>query len=489
MFSLEYALLVGTLLVMLSIGLSRWLGNLGVPTLIVFMGVGMLAGVEGPGGIDFNDARLAQSVGIISLIFILFSGGLDTHWKSVRSEVRPALGLATLGVLVTAAVVGVPAAWLLDIPLVEGLLLGAIISSTDAAAVFSVLRSKSLRLKPRMQALLELESGSNDPMAVFLTIGLLELFLNPDASWGSLLLRFPLQMGFGAVFGYGAGRALVFLLNRLQASYEGLYPVFALAFCGLAYAGTTLLGGSGFLAVYVAGLVAGNAEFVFKRSLHRFFDGFAWLGQILMFLTLGLLVVPSGLATVATEGILLSLLLMLVARPLAVFATLSRSTFGWNEKTFAAWVGLRGAVPIVLATFPLLAGLDDAGLLFHQVFFIVLTSALLQGWSIPWVAAKLKVDLPAEKARKYPLAFDSVAPQENVALVEYLIPFHSAAVGRPLVELRLPEDALVVLVFRDEAFFVPSGGTVLQEGDAILVLMDKSRSADVAAVINRPRSD
>lgn len=480
--SIDSLLLIGSALVLLSIVVARFSDNLGVPTLLLFLGIGMLAGSEGPGGIAFDDAGLAQSIGIIALIFILFAGGLDTSWIDVKPVVRHALSLATLGVVLTALTVGVFAAKILGIPLITALLLGAIISSTDAAAVFSVLRSKNVSLQGQLKPLLELESGSNDPMAVFLTVGLIHLATAEDATFGALVLYFGAQMGLGGLLGWVLGKGMVLLINRIRTSYEGIYPVLALACAVLIYALTAVVGGSGFLAVYVAGLVAAHSYFVHKKSLLRFFDGLAWLSQITMFLTLGLLVYPSQIVPVIGIGLLISAFLMLVARPVSVFLSLSLSKLTVGEKAFISWVGLRGAVPIVLATFPLLAGMSDAGLIFNVVFFIVLTSALLQGWSIPAFARLLKLDAPITRKVRHPIEF---APEQgsDTELVDLIVPYGSSVTGKAIVELGMPQDSLITLISRNDAYLVPSGGTVLQEGDTLLVLVNKKNLPVIRGIL------
>lgn len=486
MLSIDYVLLIGSVLILLSITIARISDNFGLPALLLFLGIGMLAGSEGPGGIYFDDAALAQSIGIMALIFILFSGGLDTNWNEVRPVFRQGAVLATLGVLLTALAVGLFVSGILHVPLLNGLLLGAIVSSTDAAAVFSVLRSKHVSLRGKLKPLLELESGSNDPMAVFLTVGLIQLLMNPEASAGSIAGLFLLQMCLGTAFGFASGKAMIFTINHLKLAYEGLYPVLSLAFAVLTYAATAVAGGSGFLAVYIAGIIAGNSEFVHKRSLLRFFDGLAWLSQITMFLTLGLLVFPSRIVPVIGVGLLVSVFLMLVARPLSVFLSLARAKLGWKEKVFVSWVGLRGAVPTILATFPLIAGVQDAELIFNVVFFIVITSALLQGWSIPVAARLLHVDAPFHLKRRSPLEFASVEGVDT-DLVDLTVPFGSSVAGKSIVELGLPRDSLIVLITRDENFVVPSGGTVLQEGDTVLVLITKNNLPEVRAIFSEQK--
>jgi len=484
--AIEYVLLIGSLLILVSIALAKLFDNLGVPTLLLFLSIGMLAGSEGPGGIYFDDARLAQSVGIIALVFILFAGGLDTRWREVKPVFWQATSLATIGVFFTALAVGIFVSFVFNLSLFSGLLLGAVVSSTDAAAVFSVLRSKNAGLRGQLKPLLELESGSNDPMAVFLTVGIIQMLTIEQTSFGSIALLFVVQMALGAAFGLALGKAMVFILNHLKLAYEGIYPVFSLAFVALIYGVTASVGGSGFLAVYVAGLVAGSDDFVQKKSLLRFFDGLAWLSQITMFLTLGLLVFPSHIVPVIGIGLLVSAFLMFIARPASVFLSLIFAQLHWKEKTFVSWVGLRGAVPIVLATFPLLARLPDAELIFNVVFFIVLTSALLQGWSIPALARLLRLDAPVELKRRYPIEF---APVEGVdtELVDVIVPYHSAAAGKSIIELELPQDSLIVLISRNDDFIVPSGGTVLQEGDTVLVLVNKSNLPAVRAIFEKQR--
>jgi cell volume regulation protein A len=444
----------------------------------------MLAGSEGPGGIDFTDAGLAQSIGIIALVFILFAGGMDTNWQQVKPILTHAIRLSTLGVFITALSVGLFAHYVLKLSFLSGMLLGAVISSTDAAAVFSVLRSKKVSLKGQLKPLLELESGSNDPMAVFLTIGLIQLMSVPQTTVFSILFLFVFQMGIGALLGWLLGKAMVFILNRLKLSYEGIYPVFSLAFVALLYGLTASINGSGFLAVYVAGLMAGKSEFIYKKSLLRFFDGLAWLGQISMFVTLGLLVFPSHLLPVLGSGLLVSAFLMFIARPISVFLSLIFSKLRWIEKIFISWVGLRGAVPIILATFPLIAGLPDAELIFNLVFFIVFTSALIQGWSIPPIARLFRLDAPFEKKQRYPIEFEAMQGTET-ELIDLIVPYQSAIAGRPIVQLGLPRDSLIVLISRDENFLVPSGGTILQEADTVLVLVNKDNLEKVREIFSQ----
>lgn len=480
----EQILLITGLLLFIGVLASKASNRLGVPALLLFLGIGMLAGSEGPGGIPFDNPGQAQFIGVLALVFILFAGGLETDAKSIRRVAWQGLSLATLGVFLTAALVGAFTTLVLGHSWMEGLLLGAIVSSTDAAAVFSVLRSQSIGLKGDTQPLLEFESGSNDPMAVFLTTAVLGLLTSGEASVWGLIPMFLLQMVLGTAFGFGMGRATVWFLNRLRLQSEGLYPVVTLAAVLLTYSATTLLRGNGFLAIYVAGIVMASSDFIHKRSLIRFHDGIAWLMQMIMFLVLGLLVFPSRLAPVAGTAILAAAFLMLVARPVAVLVSLSFARLRFRQKLFISWVGLRGAVPIVLATFPFLAGLPGADYYFNVVFFTVLTSVLLQGTTIAPAARLLKVKAPLSPRRQYPLEYVP-ATGSNSDLVEITIPDTSTVIGRRIMDLRLPPGALIVLVSRGEDFLAPRGATVLERGDRMLVLATESDLDSVRTLVDR----
>jgi cell volume regulation protein A len=475
--SIDHLLLSAALLMLLSVIASKTSGGLGVPALLFFLVIGMLAGSDGPGGIYFDDPSLAQSLGVAALALILFAGGLDTDWSSVRPVLHSGMALATFGVLLTALCVAGFVAAVLGYTFSEGMLLGAIVSSTDAAAVFAVLRSRNVSLRGTLKPLLELESGSNDPMAVFLTTGMIRLVTIPTASIVDLVPGFVIQMGVGAMTGYGMGRVIVVIVNRIRLEYEGLYPVLTLSLVLLTYAGTAAIGGNGFLAAYAAGLVVGNHELIHKNSLMRFHDGLAWLMQIAMFLTLGLLVFPSRLPAIAGVGLVVAMFLMFVARPVSVLLVLAVIRMPFREKLLVSWVGLRGAVPIVLATFPLLAGVPRAEALFNLVFFIVLTSVLLQGTSIPLVARWLGVDAPSPAAPRLPAATIAMDIRD-FAQREFRIPEDSPAVGRQVVDLRLPHRVLIVLIRRNGEGIVPSGGTVIEAGDVLTVLCEAS-SIDV----------
>jgi potassium/hydrogen antiporter len=476
--TIEQTLLVTSALLLAGVFASKASSRSGVPALLLFLGIGMLAGSEGPGGIPFDDANAAQSLGVVALSLILFHGGLETEWRSISPVLWRGLSLSTVGVLLTAGMVGGAAAYLFDLPYVEGLLLGAIVSSTDAAAVFSVLRSRGSTLRGTTKPLLELESGSNDPMAVFLTLATMRLIEDPSSSIGDLAGMFALQMSLGGGIGYLMGRASRWLINHIRLEADGLYPVLSLALAWMSYGASSLAGGNGFLAVYIAGIVLGKGDFIHKRSLLRFHDGVAWLMQIAMFLSLGLLVFPSHLIPVAGSALAISFFLMFVARPVAVFVALAAAKMRGRQRLMIAWVGLRGAVPIILATFPLMQGFREAETLFNVVFFIVLTSVLLQGTTLNAAAARLGLSRPMPPARQYPLEFVPT-PKTDSAFLDVAVAADSPAAGKQIVDLNLPDSALILLVGRGEAFLTPRGATVLEAGDSLLLLVRGSTRAEV----------
>lgn len=486
MIPFEYILLIISVLVLISAALWKLSENLGIPSLLLFLAIGMLAGSDGIGKIYFDNVYMAQSIAIVALIFILFSGGLDTKWKIVKPVVWSAVSLSTLGIVLTAVVIGYAVHLLLGFSFSQGLLIGAIISSTDAAAVFSTLGARQTRLKGTIKPLLELESGSNDPAAIILTLIFLEVVQTGEAPILKIIGYLILQLLIGGGAGYFLGRAMVFLMNKLKFSVSGLYPVFAIAFAVLIYAVTTALHGSGILAVYISSIVIGSSEFVQKKSLIRYFDSIALLGQIIMFITLGLLVFPSQLLPIAGIGLIISLILIFIARPAGVFISLLFSKFKFNEKLFVSWVGLRGAVPIILATFPLAAKLNIGNDIFNIVFFCTLTSALLQGWSIPIAAKLLRVTEKKKPEFKMPLELTDV--KSNNQLVDFIIPYNSAAAGKTLAELNLPSESLITVICRDEEYIVPNGSTALEEGDTILALVNDENLNEVKKILNRAKN-
>jgi potassium/hydrogen antiporter len=467
--STDNIILVASLLLIASIIGNKTSYKLGIPTLIFFLGIGMLAGSEGLGGIYFDDPKMAQVLGVIALNFILFSGGMDTRWESVKPIIWRGVSLSTIGILVTAATVGIVAYYVTDFTLVEGMLLGAIVSSTDAAAVFSILRSRNIGLKGHLRPTLELESGSNDPLAYVLTVSLVYFITHENASVWMLVLGFFRQMIIGAIAGYLLGRLMVFIINKIQLDTEGLYPVLVMAMIFFTYSFTHVLHGNGFLAVYLSALVLGNSNFLHKKSLVKFYDGQAWLMQIVMFLTMGLLVFPSHIKPILDIGLLLSVVLIFLARPLGVFISLAFFKMKTRDKLFISWVGLRGAVPIVFATYPMLAGIDKAGLIFHLVFFISVSSVLLQGTLLPQVASWLKVTVPKKAKKITPLDMELYDSMQS-EFVEVILPGDSPAVDKAIVQLKLPKPMLIVLLVRDGKYIQPNGATVLEEGDKLLLL-------------------
>lgn len=470
--STENILLLGSVLLFVSILASKTSYRLGIPVLIIFLIIGMLAGSDGPGGIYFNDPGIAQFLGIVALTFILFSGGLDTKWDSVKPVLKNGIALSTLGVAITAIIVGVFVSYYLGLSLTEGLLVGSIVSSTDAAAVFSILRSRNIGLKGNIRPLLEFESGSNDPMAYFLTVNLTYLVVHPEASLLSLIPEFFQGMIIGALCGYSMGKVMTWTINRIKLDFQGLYPVLILSLVFFTFSFTDFIGGNGFLAVYLSGLILGNTNFIHKKSLMRFYDGQAWVMQIIMFLTLGLLVFPSHIVPVMGEGILISLLLIFVARPLSVFLSLSFSKdMDFRKKLFISWVGLRGAVPVIFATYPLLAGVQHASMIFNLVFFISVTSVLLQGTTLALVGRWLRVSVPAKIKRKFPLDIE-LQDDFRSMLMELDVTPGSTAAGKAVVDLSLPKTALIVLIHRDGKYLTASGETILQTGDHLLIMAD-----------------
>ncbi|NVZ09183.1 potassium/proton antiporter [Allochromatium humboldtianum] len=475
----NHIILLGSAVVFVSVLASVVTARVGAPLLLVFLVMGMLFGEDGPGGIAFDDVQLAHLLGNLALAVILFDGGLATCYKDFRVGLRPALGLATLGVLITTAITGLFAVWWLDLDWLEGLLLGAIVGSTDAAAVFSLLRSNGIELKQRVGATLEIESGSNDPMAIFLTIALIELLLNAQGNIGLVLLtEFVRQMGLGALFGLAGGFVLVWLVNRLKMS-AGLYPLAIMAGGLCLFGVTATLNGSGFLAIYLAGIVIGNRPLEARLEIKRFHDGLARLAQIGMFLILGLLVTPSDLLPVAPDALLFALVLILAARPLAVWLCLLPFRFSWREQIFIGWVGLRGAVPIILALFPLLAGLTLAPMIFNIVFFVVLVSLLIQGWTVIALARRLDLEVPPSTHLVQRVELD-IPGQQELEFVGYRLAENAPIVVETSVaQTRLPPGSRLVAVLRDGRLLDQCGPVTAHAGDHVYLLADPGDLAEL----------
>lgn len=470
MFVVDQILLVSGVLLLLGIFASKFAVRLGVPVLVLFIIVGMLAGEEGPGGIAFDHYALAHGIGTVALCVILFDGGLRTSRRSLSLVWKPAGLLATLGVFITSVITGLAAAWVLKVPLMEGILLGSIVGSTDAAAVFSILRAKGLHLEDRLASTLEVESGSNDPMAVFLTVGLIEVLMGRMSPGFGMLGLFALQMGVGLGAGIAVGWVAVHLINRINIHSAGLYPLLTGA-CGiLSFGVAAALGGSGFLAVYVAGIWIGNNRTVFQRGTLLFHDGLAWLGQIVMFIVLGLLCYPSELLKVAGPGLLIAVVLILVARPISVMPILALFGFKFREMVFVSWVGLKGAVPIVLATYPLLFGHPNGSLIFNVVFIVVLVSAITQGWSLPAVARLLGLQQDGRPEPAMSLEITSLR-EVDADIIGYHLDDDSRAAGKMVNQLALPDGMVIAIISREETLIPPRGSTPLCAGDHIFVVM------------------
>lgn len=474
--------LVAGFLFFLSIVAGTLSEKIKVPSLILFLAIGMLAGVDGLGGIDFNDAQFANDVGTFALAFILFSGGFQTKWLDIKPIVTQGVVLSTLGVFLTAIIVAIPIGLLTPFSYKDAFLLGSIISSTDAAAVFSILRTQKIGVKGALKPLLEFESGSNDPMAVFLTITAITWLKTPDVPLFELAFKFVVQMIAGGVIGVIMGRFSCKLIQELKVSNEALYPVWGISIVLTTFGLTECFYGNGYLAVYVCGIVMGGNDFLYKYSLQKFHDGFAWLMQIIMFLVLGLLVNPREVAKlpVIEVGLLISFFLMFAARPIAVFICTLLSKFNLRDKLFISWTGLRGAVPIILATYPLTEGHPQAKYMFNIIFFVVLTSVMLQGKTLASAAKLLKLDAWVREAKYYPLNFDRTPGSGTEETREVDLAANSAIAGKTISELKFfPDGVTILLVNRGSKFLIPKGNTKLEAGDTLLIFGERALLSNV----------
>ena len=476
----EEVLLISAIILFISILAGKAGFRVGLPALLLFLGIGMLFGSDGL-GLQFSNPHIAQFIGMIALSIILFSGGMDTKLSEIRPIAYQGVILATVGVLATTIITGVFIFWLTEmvtgyetLTLPESLLMAAVMSSTDSASVFSILRSKGVYLKQRLRPTLELESGSNDPMAYMLTIILIAYIQSGGMDFQEGIISLIVQLGLGLIFGYFLGKASVWIINKVNVENQSLYPILLLAIIFFIFAATTLSKGNGYLAVYIAGFVVGNAKIVHKKSIGTFFDGFTWLWQIAMFIMLGLLVNPHELLPVAGIGLTVGIFMIIFARPISVFlCLLPFRNFSPKGKLYISWVGLRGAVPIIFATYPLIAGIENAGLIFNVVFFITILSLLIQGTSVTHVAKWLHLtDEPDRKDE-----FGIELPEEiKSAMSEIDITPEVLTHGNKLMQLQLPDHTLAVMVKRNGKFFIPKGNTELRENDKLLMISDNDEA-------------
>lgn len=476
----EEILLVASVILIFSIFAGKAGYRFGLPALLLFLGVGMLFGSDGL-GIQFGDPHIAQFIGMLALSIILFSGGMDTKVAEIKPIATQGVVLATVGVLATTFITGGFIYWIsgfthryVSLTFPESLLLAAVMSSTDSASVFSILRSKGVYLKQKLRPTLELESGSNDPMAYMLTLILISYIQVGGMNVGEALFSLAVQLIVGGIAGYIFGRLAVYVINKININNESLYPILLLATAFFTFAATTLCKGNGYLAVYIAGLIVGNAKIVHKKSMGTFFDGFAWLWQIVMFLTLGLLVNPHELLPVASIGLAIGFFMILIARPVSVFlCLLPFKNFDLKGKLYISWVGLRGAVPIIFATYPLIAGVNHAGLIFNIVFFITILSLLIQGTTVTYAAKLLnQIDEP-EKKDEFGIEF----PEDiKSAMSEIDVTTEVLSHGNRLMQLTLPDHTLAVMVKRKGRYFIPKGNTELKENDKLLMISDNDEA-------------
>ena len=473
-------LLVGSILLFVSIAVSKTSARFGVPTLLLFLFVGMLFGSDGL-GIQFNDMKDAQFVGMIALCIILFSGGMDTKFQEIKPVLAPGLVLSTVGVLLTAIFTGLFIWWLsgmewsnIYFAFLPSLLLASTMSSTDSASVFAILRQQKMNLKHNLRPMLELESGSNDPMAYMLTIVLIQFISGEVSGTGAIIVSFLQQFVFGALIGYGTGKGAVYVINKLNLENKALYPIFMLAVVFFTFSVCDLFKGNGYLAVYISGMMIGNSKIANRKEISTFFDGLTWLFQIIMFILLGLLVNPREMLDVAIVAILVAAFMILIGRPLSVaISLLPFRKITARSKLYISWVGLRGAVPIIFATYPVVAEIEGADQIFNIVFFITILSLILQGTTLPFFARKLGLSAPLEKTGN---DFGVELPDEiDTDLTDLTVTPAMLTDGDTLKEMELPEGALVMIVKRGTEFLVPNGSLHLQAGDKLLLISEGAK--------------
>lgn len=479
MITAENILLVGSVLIFTSILISKTGYRFGIPTLLLFLLVGMAFGSDGL-GIQFNSASDAQFIGMMALSIILFSGGMDTRYSDIKPVLKQGILLSTVGVLVTTLLTGLFIYFLsnhtqanIELTLLVSLLLAATMSSTDSASVFSLLRSQRMNLKYNLRPMLELESGSNDPMAYMLTIVLIQVIGSGSNFDIVIILKdLFLQFLFGGVLGYAFGKFSVWLINKIELSNSSLYPILLLSIIFITFTLTDLVKGNGYLAVYIAGMIVGNARLAYRKETNTFMNGLTWLFQIIMFLTLGLLVNPHEMIDIAVTALLIGIFMILIARPVSVFLCLLPFKGISNKaRIFISWVGLRGAVPIIFATYPVIAQIPGSNQLFNTVFFITLLSLIIQGMTISKMARWLKLDLPEEKEGN---EFGVELPEEiDTHLNDITLTEDMLTVGNRLTDMNIPKGTLVMLIKRGNEFIIPNGQIELHAGDKLLVMSEK----------------
>ena len=482
LFTAENILLVGSILLFVSIIVGKTGYRFGVPALLLFLVVGMLFGSDGL-GLQFHNAKEAQFIGMVALSIILFSGGMDTKFTEIKPILSPGIVLSTFGVLLTALFTGLFIWWLpgmswtnIHLPLITSLLLASTMSSTDSASVFAILRSQKMNLKHNLRPMLELESGSNDPMAYMLTVVLIQLIQSSGMGASQIAFSFVIQFVVGAAAGYLLGKLAILMLNRLNIDNQSLYPILLLSFVFFTFSITDLMKGNGYLAVYIAGMMVGNNKIMHRKEIYTFMDGLTWLFQIIMFLCLGLLVNPHEMLEVAVVALLIGVFMIVIGRPLSVFLCLLPfgKRINMKSKMFVSWVGLRGAVPIIFATYPVVAGVPGADVIFNIVFFITILSLVIQGTTVSKVARIMGLSTPMEKTGNdfgVELPEDIDSDLRDVTVTREMLD----AKGDTLKDMNLPQGTLVMIVKRDNEYLIPNGTLKLHVGDKLLLISEKTK--------------
>ena len=483
-FTAENILLIGSILLFVSIVVGKTGYRFGVPALLLFLLVGMLFGSDGL-GLQFHNAKIAQFIGMVALSVILFSGGMDTKFKEIRPILSPGIVLSTVGVFLTALFTGLFIWYLsgmswpnIHFPLITSLLLASTMSSTDSASVFAILRSQKMNLKHNLRPMLELESGSNDPMAYMLTIVLIQFIQSDGMGTGNIIGSFIIQFLVGAAAGYILGKLAILILNKINIDNQSLYPILLLSFVFFTFAITDLLRGNGYLAVYIAGMMVGNHKITFRKEIATFMDGLTWLFQIIMFLMLGLLVNPHEMIEVAVVALLIGVFMIVIGRPLSIFlCLLPFRKITLKSRLFVSWVGLRGAVPIIFATYPVVANVEGSNMIFNIVFFITIVSLIVQGTSVSFVARLLHLSTPLEKTGN---DFGVELPEEiDTDLSDMTITMEMLNEADTLKDMNLPKGTLVMIVKRGDEFLIPNGTLKLHVGDKLLLISEKNKQETV----------